>query len=488
MKKIYFLLVLLFASSQAFAQYTMVSAYPNLTFTSPIFFTNAGDGSNRVYVVEKGGLIKVFQNDSTVSSASVFLNVTARISTNNTERGLLGLAFHPNYNTNHYFYIFYTKASGNTGDLVIARFTRSISDPLVADSNSQLVEMTIPHSTQGNHNGGNLMFGQDGYLYIGVGDGGSEGDPNHYGQDSTVWLAKVLRIDINNPSGGNNYGIPPGNLFTGGFGGKPETYAWGMRNPWRFSQDPVSGTIYVGDVGQNIWEEVDTLKAGNYGWSIMESFHCYNPPTGCNQSGLILPIKEYQHISSQCSITGGYVYRGTRRPELVGRYIYADYCAGRIWKLRLQGGILVEDSLLTTAPFAISSFGVDQNNELYVCQFTASGKIYRFNQSVTGINGNNSIPEGYSLEQNYPNPFNPVTSIGFSIGKTDFVNLKIYNVLGEEVQTLLNETKTAGSYKVNWDALNFPSGVYFYKLVVGDNTSNGTTGAFTSEKKMVLIK
>ncbi len=476
MKKFFLLALILFITTRVFAQYSMVSAYPSLTFSSPIFITHAGDGSNRMYVVEKGGLIKTFPNDSTVASATVFLDVTARLINNYTERGLLGLAFHPNYSTNRYFYIFYTKAG--TGDLVIARFQRNISNPLIADSNSQLILMTIPHSTYLNHNGGMLMFGADGYLYIGVGDGGSEGDPNHNGQNTNTWLSKILRIDVDNPSGGNNYGIPPTNPFVSG-GGNPEIYAWGTRNPWRFSMDPVSHTIYVGDVGQDTWEEVDTLKSGNYGWSIMEATHCYNPATGCNETGLILPIKEYQHIGGACSITGGYVYRGSRRPELIGRYIYGDYCTGKIWKLRLVNGALTEDSLLMQAPFSISSFGVDQNNELYACQFSGTGKIYRFNANLTGINQISSVPDGFSLEQNYPNPFNPVTSINFSIGKSEFVTLKIYNVIGEEVETLLSGVKQAGSYRITWDASQFPSGVYFYKISSGD---------YTSEKKMVLIK
>ncbi len=481
MKKIYLLLLLFLVTANSFSQYTMSNAFPNLTFSSPVFFTHAGDGTNKNYVVERTGLIRVFQNDSNTTSATTFLDCTARINLSYLERGLLGLAFHPNYATNRFFYVYYTAAG--TGNCIVARFTRNASNPLIADSNSQLILMTIPHSQYQNHNGGMLMFGQDGYLYIGVGDGGSEGDPNLNGQNTNTWLAKILRIDVNNPQGGNNYGIPPNNPFISG-GGLPEIYNVGMRNPWRFSQDPVTGQIYVGDVGQNTYEEIDTIKnGGNYGWSIMEGFHCYNPSTGCNMTGLVLPIKEYQHVSGQCSIAGGYVYRGSRRPELVGRYIYGDYCTGRIWKLRLQGGVLVEDSvLLNTSPFgsnALSSFGVDQNNELYACKLTSPGAIYRFTSSVTGIEQTGIEAEGYRLEQNYPNPFNPATSISFTIAKANFVTLKVYDVLGKEEQTLVNGNKIAGEYKVTWDASNFPSGVYFYKLTVNNQSI---------EKKMVLIK
>jgi glucose/arabinose dehydrogenase len=468
-----------FAASTAFGQIMLENAYPQLTFNYPVYYTYANDGSNRVYVVEQTGKIKVMQNDSTVSVSSTFLDVSARI-VSGGEQGLLGLAFHPNYSTNRFFYIYYTKAG--TGDIVIARFTRNISNPLIADSNSQLIVLTFPHPTYTNHNGGCLMFGQDGYLYAGVGDGGSGGDPNNNGQNTNVFLGKILRIDINNPSGGNNYGIPPTNPFAGG-GGKPEIYTYGMRNPWRFSQDPVTGIIYIGDVGQDTWEEVDIMQnGGNYGWRIMEGDHCYNPPVNCDSTGLIMPIKNYPHSGNGCSITGGYVYRGTRVPSLVGSYIYGDYCSCNIWRLKYVGGVVTIDEMVIPAALpstSLSSFGVDQNNELYVCKVSLPGAIYRFKTDPIGIQNNGTVVDGFSLQQNYPNPFNPSTEIKFTLGKQDFVNISIYDPNGKLVETLVNSVKQAGAYSVTWNASGISSGVYFYRLSAGD---------FTETKKMLMIK
>ncbi len=490
MKKINFILItILFYAAECFSQYTLVNAFPSLSFTSPVFLTYAKDGSNRVYVVQQNGFIKVFSNDSSATSSSTFLNVTARIATSG-EEGLLGLAFHPNYASNRYFYVYYSQAG--TGSEVVARFTRNISNPLIADSNSQLILLTIPHPTYTNHNGGMLFFGLDGYLYFGTGDGGSGGDPNNNAQNVNVLLGKISRIDVDNPSGGNNYGIPPTNPFYNG-GGRGEIYTWGMRNPWRFSQDSVTGQIWCGDVGQDLYEEVDIINNGNnYGWRIMEGFHCYNPPTGCNQTGLTLPIKEYGH-NPECAIQGGYIYRGQRRPELLGRYIYGDYCSGKIWKLYYVNGVIQEDQFLVNAPSQILSFGIDLHRELYV--LCASGSIYKFDYPPIGITPiSNEIPKTFSLSQNYPNPFNPSTKINFSVPlfsqggvsrRDGVVSLKIYNALGKEMETLVNENLKPGLYEVTWNASNYPSGVYFYKLSatggVGDNN-----GSFT--RKMVLIK
>jgi glucose/arabinose dehydrogenase len=476
MKKLILALLLLIYYSSAEAQVNVVNAFPNLSFSSPTFLTNSGDGTNRIFVVEKGGFIRVFSNDSTVSSYTTFLDVSNLISNNYTEKGLLGLAFHPNYSSNRYFFIYYTRLSD--GALTIARFTTQVGNPNKADSLSQLVFLTIPHPTNLNHDGGNLMFGLDGYLYSGHGDGGGAGDVPNNAQNVNILLGKITRIDVNTPSGGNNYSIPPTNPFASG-GGSPEIFAWGMRNPWRFSQDPVTGIIYCGDVGQNVWEEIDTLAVGkNYGWRCYEANHTYNT-SGCGSSSLYtFPIKEYPHTSSRCSITGGYVYRGNRVPWLVGYYVYGDYCGMQVYRLHYANGVVSSDSAqIGTSPQSILSFGRDQNNEVYLCGTSA---IYRFQNTLIGIDpGNVGEAQGYTLSQNYPNPFNPATVINYTIGKNEFVTLKIYNVQGKEVQTLVSESKPAGNYKVTWDATAFPSGVYFCKV---------TAGEFSSEKKMVLVK
>ncbi|MEO8512819.1 MAG: PQQ-dependent sugar dehydrogenase [Ignavibacteria bacterium] len=474
MKKVFFSLLLLALSFKVYTQISFVNAYPGRNFTQPVFLTHAGDGTNRVFVVQQNGFIKEFPNDSTGSIVNVFLNVTNKIILG-SEQGLLGLAFHPNYSANRYFYVNYTRAGD--GATIVSRFTTQAGNPNKADSLSELILLTIPQPFS-NHNGGDVMFGQDGFLYIGMGDGGSGGDPNNNAQNVNVLLGKILRIDVNNPSGGNNYGIPAGNPFATG-GGAPEIFCIGMRNPWRFSQDPVTGTIYCGDVGQGTWEEIDILQVGkNYGWRVLEGTHCYNPSSNCDTTGKTMPIAEYNHTAGRCSVTGGYVYRGTGVSTLQGRYIYGDYCGRQVYKLLYQNGIVTEQDFVATAPSLLFSFGVDQQNELYA--LCSDGNIYKMQGTVIGINGDPEvIPEGYSLEQNYPNPFNPSTVIKYSVPVNSFVTLKVFDVTGREVTALVNETKNAGSYSAEWNASAYPSGVYFLRM-----TSSGNT----FEKKMVLIK
>jgi glucose/arabinose dehydrogenase len=462
--------------STTFSQVSFVNAFPNLSFSLPLFLTHSGDGTNRIFVVQQRGLIKVFPNDSLAASSQTFIDLSNIVSSSGNERGLLGLAFHPNYSSNRYFFVYYTRSSD--GALRISRFTTMAGDPNKADSLSELNMLTIAHPSFTNHNGGCLMFGADGYLYAGTGDGGSGGDPNNNAQNLNSLLGKILRIDINTPSGGNNYSIPPSNPYASG-GGAPEIFAVGMRNPWRFSRDPVTGTIYCGDVGQDAWEEVDTIAVGkNYGWRCYEGNATFNT-SGCGpSSNYTFPITVYQNVGSDISITGGYVYRGSRVPWLVGRYIYADYGSRKTWKLLLSGGTVSENEQIGLAPSGVPSFGVDQNNELYtVC---SNGLIYKFLNTVIGVNGNgNTIPDGFVLEQNYPNPFNPSTSIRFTVPVNTAVNIKIYDLTGQEIAVLLNESKSAGNYSVTWEAANYPSGVYFYEMTAGD---------YKERKKMVLVK
>jgi len=370
------LCTILSASSQPLQ---LVNAFPNLTFTQPVFLTHANDGTNRIFVVQQNGLIRVFPNDSAVTSATTFLNISSRISTGG-ERGLLGLAFHPNYATNGYFYVNYTQAG--TGRTIVSRFRVDPNNPNQADPNSEVILLNI-YQPYDNHNGGMIMFGLDGYLYIGMGDGGSAGDPGNRAQNLDSLLGKLLRIDVDNPAGGLNYGIPPDNPFVG-LPGRDEIYALGLRNPWRFSQDPLTGEIWLADVGQSSWEEVDSIGRGrNYGWRCYEGPAAYNT-SGCGPaSQYTFPVKYYARVSPHCSVTGGYIYRGYRRPELIGRYIYGDYCSGYIWKFYYQNGVLSEDQLLIDAPFSISSFGVDQNGELYVCEYSTTGRIWRFAGNLT---------------------------------------------------------------------------------------------------------
>lgn len=369
----------------------MVNAFPNLTFPFPVYLTHAGDNSNRIFVTDLYGKIYVFPNDSNASASQVkiFLDII-NLARYDGEMGLLGMAFHPDYTSNGYFYVNYNNV--NDGRTTISRFSRSAADPDKADSLSELKILEI-YQPYGNHKGGMMFFGADGYLYIGMGDGGSQGDPENRAQNPDTLLGKILRIDVNNTSGGHNYAIPPDNPYAIS-GGAKEVYALGFRNPWRFTQDPETGLIYVGDVGQNIYEEVNILQKGkNYGWRITEGYSCYNPSSGCDTTGITMPIKVYNHSAGDCSITGGYVYRGQRRPELRGAYIYGDYCSGKISMLRYNNGAVTQDSLLIDTPNLILSFGTDQNNELYC--LTQQMKIFRFNKSTLTTNVNiTAIPEG----------------------------------------------------------------------------------------------
>ena len=355
-------------------QYKLQNAFPKLSFDNPVDLQHAGDGTNRIFVVSQKGLIYVFKNTSSVKSAKIFLDIRDKVKYG-SELGLLGLAFHPDYKNNGYFYVNYTASDPLRS--VIARYTVRPKNRNSANKNSEriLLEVNQPYS---NHNGGQLAFGTDGYLYIALGDGGSGGDPQNNGQNRSSLLGKMLRIDVNCTSGNKNYCIPSENPFVGNTQGyKEEIYAYGLRNPWRFSFDPVTGWLWAGDIGQDDWEEIDIIEKGkNYGWRIMEGNHCYNPSSDCNTSGLTLPIWEYEHEDhGNCSITGGYVYRGTKFSELYGKYIYGDYCSGRIWALSYDGTNTVTNTLLLKEDIQISSFGIDKDNELYICDL--NGKVYK---------------------------------------------------------------------------------------------------------------
>ena len=486
MKTLYIAILLFVALHQAFGQnpdIQFTDAFPNLTFTSPVNLTYSNDGTNRIFVNQQNGLIKVFPNDSNVlaSNAKTFLNISNKISATTGEEGLLGLAFHPNFAVNGYFYVNYTAPSPLR--TVISRFKVLSNNPDKADSLSEYIILQINQPFT-NHNGGTLMFGLDGFLYIGMGDGGSSGDPNNNAQNTHVLLGKMLRLNINDTTANRRYIIPNTNPFYNDTtSGREEIFCWGMRNPWKYSQDATTGLIYAGDVGQNIWEEIDILQVGkNYGWRVIEGFSCYNPSSNCDTTGKTMPIKVYNHTLGNCSITGGYVYRGSRRPELRGAYIYGDYCSGRISMLRYNNGSVTSDSLLSIFTHTLSSFGTDQNNELYLVGYN-NGKIYRFNKSIyaTSISNSNSIPDKYLLNQNYPNPFNPGTIISYSIPKNEFVTLKIYDISGKEVTTIVNSYQIAGSYNINFSIDNYKlsSGIYFYSLKTKD---------FDQTRKMIYLK
>ena len=349
-------------------------AFPNLSFTRMTHLTHAGDGTDRLWVLLQAGQIMVFPNSPEVSTPAVFLDITGKVSREGNEEGMLGLAFDPSYTQNGYFYLYYSAA--NPRRSVISRFSVSANDPNLANPSSELVLLEVPQP-YGNHNGGTLAFGPDGYLYIALGDGGSRGDPLGNGQNTSTLLGSILRIDVLGATAEQPYRIPADNPLAGVARAKGEIWAYGLRNPWKFSFDPATGELWAADVGQNNFEEVDLVKPGkNYGWNIMEGAHCYPPSVQtCSRSGLEMPVFEYTQAEG-CSITGGHVYRGDRQPALVGAYVYADYCSGRIWGLRYDGSAVTNQALLVDSSLQIPAIAIDQHNELLILAF--DGKIYQF--------------------------------------------------------------------------------------------------------------
>ena len=335
---------------------------------APLAVVDAGDGSGRLFIVEQTGKIKIWNGTSVLATA--FLDVGPLVSCCG-EQGLLGLAFHPSYETNGLFYINYTD---NAGDTVISRYSVS-GNPNIANATGTPI-LTIDQP-QPNHNGGQLAFGPDGYLYIGMGDGGGQGDPSNLAQNIESLLGKILRIDVNAPT----YAIPPDNPLVGQ-AGRDEIWAIGLRNPWRFSFDRQNGDLWIADVGEDIKEEVNLQPTGttalrNYGWRLMEGTSCYNPPVDCNPGTLTLPTVEYAHGEGDCAITGGYRYRGSAVPFFAGKYLYGDYCSGRIWAAS-QSGATWSSLLLIDSSMFVSSFGEDEAGELYVADH-AAGVVYKIN-------------------------------------------------------------------------------------------------------------
>jgi glucose/arabinose dehydrogenase len=352
------------------AQIKTAVAFPNLTFRRPVDLQQPADNTNRLFVVEQEGIISVFLRSPDVTTKKVFMDISARVDDSGNEMGLLGLAFHPDYKNNGFFYVNYTASSPRR--TIVSRFKVS-ADPDRADETSEVLILTFdqPYS---NHNGGQVAFGPDGFLYIAIGDGGSAGDPQNHGQNRATLLGSIARIDVNTTGAGTNYGIPAGNPFKGNTSGyREEIFAYGLRNPWRMSFDAVTGQLWTGDVGQNAYEEIDIIEnGGNYGWRPMEGKHCY--VSNCNQSGLKLPVWEYPR-SEGVSITGGFVYRGTLLPSLKGKYIYGDYGSQKIWALDFTNLNNPANEELVVASFPVASFGVDIDNELYICGF--DGKIHK---------------------------------------------------------------------------------------------------------------
>ncbi len=417
-------------------------------FNSPVNLQHAGD--NRLFVVEQNGIIKILNPDGTVNTTP-FLDISPQVSCCG-ERGLLGLAFHPDYQNNGYFYVNYTN---NSGDTQVSRFSVSSSNADIADENSELpiIDYNQPNS---NHNGGCLAFGPDGYLYISSGDGGGSGDTSNNAQNLNLLLGKMLRIDIDNTDGTANYAIPADNPFLGNPDARDEIWAYGLRNPWKFSFDSLNGDIWIGDVGQNEVEEIDRASATdaglNYGWRCYEGSEPFNTNNCPPQSELTFPIAEYSSAtgSGNCSITGGYVYRGSVYADIQGVYIFADYCNGTISTLD-QSGTIVEQ--LDVSDNWVS-FGEDVNGELYAVAL--GGDIYKIEGGEILSNSNiDSVSDIFLL----PNPASNIVTLQAS--NTLITEITITDIKGSIIYSETNKPTETKTISVS----NFSNGMYFVKAV-----------------------
>lgn len=435
-------ILLLLSASMVWAAAT-IAVRPLVTgLDLPVAITHAGDGSRRLFITLQRGQIVVYNGQRVLPTP--FLNITSQVSCC-VEQGLLSVAFHPRYASNGLLYVNYTNINGDT---VIARYQVS-SNPNVVHPHSARILLTI-RQPYANHNGGQLQFGPDGYLYIGMGDGGFGGDPQNRAQNLRTLLGKMLRIDVDR---GTRYAIPPDNPFVDIPGAGKEIWALGLRNPWRFSFDRLTGALFIGDVGQRNWEEVNVQPASspggeNYGWRRMEGKHCFPPGSDCSVETLKLPILEYSHALG-CSITGGYRYRGRRIPQYYGTYFYGDYCTGRIWGARLDGRRWRATRLLELIALRLSAFGEDEAGELYmVHRAEETGTLYRFVSHVPGP----QIIAANSLTNRNGGRLRPGDTVHYrirleNVGQVTQPNnpgLEFWNALNPDTLELLGAEASAG--------------------------------------------
>jgi glucose/arabinose dehydrogenase len=458
---------------------TLVSERVASGLARPIYVA-APVGDERLFIIEQRGVIKILQNGLVLPTPFLDIDNLVPDITGNDERGLLGLAFHPGYAANGQFYVDYTNLQGDT---VIARYNVS-GDANVADPGSAAILLTIDQPYP-NHNGGTLAFGPlDGYLYIGMGDGGSAGDPENRAQDDGSMLGKILRIDVD---GTPPYAIPPTNPFAGPGLPLDEIWSKGVRNPYRWSFDRATGDLWIADVGQDSWEEIDFQPAGaaggtNYGWRKMEGTHCYDPASGCNDGSLTLPIYEYSHGGSpyRCSITGGIVYRGHEIPALAGTYFFADFCSDQIWSFRYAGSTIGEFTERTAelAPGGglsiadIAAFGEDGRGEMYIVDRGSGldGEIYKIRLSPAGVPPASVLPAP-RISPARPNPFGDATSIQIDGADGGIVRIEIFDAAGRFIRELAGEAGAAGPRVFLWNGIeengvSAPSGVYFIRCLV----------------------
>jgi glucose/arabinose dehydrogenase len=454
----------------------------------PVFVT-APRTDSRLFIVEQRGVVRIWRPGGLVTQPFLDIDSIVVNISGNDERGLLGLAFHPEYPDSPFAYVNFVDNIQRTR---IARYRLS-NDPNRLDRNSKHILLTIAQPFA-NHNGGNLAFGPDGYLYIGMGDGGSGGDPGNRAQSDTTLLGKMLRIDVDHPAMGLPYGIPPGNPFGApGDGKRDEIWSKGWRNPYRWSFDRTTGDLWAADVGQEMWEEVDFEPAGtggrNYGWKIKEGYDCYNSPETCDSTGLTRPIHVYSH-GEGCSITGGFVYRGAAMPSLAGTYFFADFCSATIWSLRYDGATVTEltDRTGDLAPGGglsirnISGFGEDGFGELYLVDRGSgtNGEVYKI--TVAGVDSPASgVRTGLRIGPPAPNPFVATTRVLVTLPRAGSLDLSVVDVAGRAVAALASGERDAGDHAFSWDGLTrdgrrAAAGSYWIRAALdGDVTTRSVT-------------
>jgi len=453
MKKIYLLTFCLLFSLNIIAQLDIAIESFGSGFIKPVGIKNAGD--SRLFIVEQDGYIQILNSDGS-KNATPFLDIdNLVVETNNDERGLLGLAFHPNYNVNGYFYVNYINL---VGDTVISRYSVS-ANPDIADNTSELIILSYSQPNV-NHNGGDLAFGSDGYLYISSGDGGGAGDPDDNSQDLSNLWGKILRIDIDNTSGGNNYAIPLDNPFVSNGAAADEIWVYGLRNPWKFSFDSLNGNLWIGDVGQDINEEINMISGSssgnNFGWRCYEGTSEFNLTNCPAINTLTFPIAEYTHNTSgnfKCSITGGYVHRGTTNTYLNGYYFFADYCSNEIGTIDFDGGDFTINYSEQFNGNNWTAFGEDVSGELYIAG-TTSGTIYKI------IPGNLSIDEfENSMVNMQPNPTSDVVNFNFKNTINPY-EISIFDIHGKLIETYNEFSKST----VQISTKNYSKGLYLIRI------------------------
>lgn len=452
MNKVFFFIALV-CRVQSYAQEIELELFAT-GVSNTVNIQHAGD--SRLFVLDRDGLIQIV-NENGILNNQPFLDIIDRVSDGKDERGLLGLAFHPNYASNGYFYVNYVN---NSLETIISRFSRSDSNIQLADPNSELILMRIPQPYT-NHNGGEIVFDNNGFLLIALGDGGDSGDPQDRSQNLGTFLGKLLRIDVNNPQNGDNYGIPNNNPYVDNPNALNEIWASGLRNPWKFSIDKTTNDIWIADVGQLKFEEINKASASdaglNYGWRCYEGNNTYNTSNCPDVNTLTFPIAEYSHDNSgrfKCSITGGYRYRGTAQPNLTGIYFFADYCSSEIGMLKENNG---NWTMTFTEPFNgnnWTTFGEDVNGELYIGDIS-SGSIYKIKDATLGLDEST-----LSHIKLFPNPVNDELTIDFGTSNRQISEVYVYNVQGQQIKTLI--TFKNNSSKIS--TKNMAKGMYIMEI------------------------